>query len=151
MAYEKDDSMPPMQPRTLFVHRFALCANLSLMLWVTLWQIVISPHPHLNNWVMAALWILPMLLPLRGMLAAKPYTHAWSNFILMFYFLHALTILTIDEGERWLAAIEFVIVSVAFLSNILFARLRAKELGIKLQRLSQVEREERERFEPPKE
>ncbi|PSV28521.1 DUF2069 domain-containing protein [Photobacterium sp. GB-72] len=141
--------MPPMQPQTQYIHRFAVCANLTLMLWVALWQTIISPHPHLNNWVMAVVWIIPLLLPLRGMLAAKPYTYAWSNFILMFYFLHALTLLTIDEGERGLAGIELLLVTIAFLSNILFARVRAKELGIKLQRLSQVERQERERFEPP--
>lgn len=142
--------MPPMQPQTQYLYRFAFCANLLLILWVALWQMILSPHPHLNNWVMAVVWSIPLLLPLHGMLAAKPYTYAWSNFILMFYFLHSLTLITIDEGERWLAGVELLLVTIAFISNILFARVRAKELGIKLQRLSQVERQERERFEPPK-
>jgi uncharacterized membrane protein len=62
----------------------------------------------------------------------------------MFYFLHALTILWVDDGERWLALVELVITSCTFIANILFARVRAKELGIKLKRLSQVEREEKE-------
>ena len=142
--------MPPMQPQTQYLHRFAFCANLTLLLWVALWQMILSPHPHLNNWVMAVVWSIPLLLPLHGMLAAKPYTYAWSNFILMFYFLHSLTLITIDEGERWLAGVELLLVTIAFLSNILFVRVRAKELDIKLQRLSQVERQERESFKPPK-
>ncbi|MGK0250317.1 MAG: putative membrane protein [Oleispira sp.] len=139
--------MTPMSSNTKNLRYFALIANLSLILWVGLWQSTISPHPHLNNYVIAVMWIIPMLLPLKGILEGKPYTHAWANFILMFYFLHALTILWVDDGERWLALIELVITSSAFVANILFARVRAKELGIKLKRLSQVEREEREAHE----
>lgn len=136
--------MTPMSSNTKNLRYFALIANLSLILWVGLWQSTISPHPHLNNYVIAVMWIIPMLLPLKGILEGKPYTHAWANFILMFYFLHALTILWVDDGERWLALVELAITSCTFIANILFARVRAKELGIKLKRLSQVEREEKE-------
>ncbi|MEJ2762866.1 DUF2069 domain-containing protein [Photobacterium sp. MCCC 1A19761] len=139
--------MTPMSPSTQNLRYFALTANLSLILWVGLWQSVISPHPHLNNLVVAGMWVLPMLLPLKGILEGKPYTHAWANFILMFYFLHALTILWIDDGERLLAFIELGITTSAFIANILFARQRGRELGIKLKRLSQVEKEEREAHE----
>ena len=79
--------------------------------------------------------------------AGKPYTHAWANFVLMLYFLHALTILYIDGGERWLAGIELILTAAAFAGNILYARSRGKELGLKLKRLSKVEKEEKERFE----
>lgn len=136
--------MKPMSPSTRKLRYLALTANLSLLLWVFLWQSVISPHPHLNNYVVAGMWILPLLLPLKGMLQGKPYTHAWANFILMFYFLHALTLLWIDGGERWLALIELGLATAAFFANILFARTRGRELGNKLKKLSQVEREERE-------
>jgi len=136
--------MTPMSSNTKNLRYFALIANLSLILWVGLWQSTISPHPHLNNYVIAVMWIIPMLLPLKGILEGKAYTHAWANFILMFYFLHALTILWVDDGERWLALVELVITSCTFIANILFARVRAKELGIRLKRLSQVEREEKE-------
>ncbi|KKC99028.1 DUF2069 domain-containing protein [Photobacterium halotolerans] len=136
--------MKPMSPSTRKLHYFSLTVNLSLLLWVFLWQSVISPHPHLNNYVVAGLWILPLLLPLKGIVQGKPYTHAWANFILMFYFLHALTLLWVDGGERWLALIELGLTTAAFFANILFARARGRELGNKLKKLSQVEREERE-------
>ncbi|GAB6264382.1 DUF2069 domain-containing protein [Photobacterium sp. CCB-ST2H9] len=136
--------MKPMSPSTQNLRYFALTANLSLLLWVALWQSVISPHPHLNNYVVAGMWILPLLLPMKGILEGKPYTHAWANFILMFYFLHALTLLWVDGGERWLALVELGLTIAAFFGNILFARARGRELGNKLKKLSQVEREERE-------
>ncbi|GAL08478.1 hypothetical protein JCM19237_74 [Photobacterium aphoticum] len=68
----------------------------------------------------------------------------------MFYFLHGLTLLWVDEGERWLAIVELLLTTLAFAGNILFARHRGRELGIKLKRLSQVEKEEKARHEPTK-
>ncbi|GAL19820.1 hypothetical protein JCM19235_1176 [Vibrio maritimus] len=64
----------------------------------------------------------------------------------MLYFLHALTLLYADEGERWLAAVELVLTSLAFVGNTVYARLKGKEMGLKLPRLSSVEKKERERF-----
>ncbi|PSW09785.1 DUF2069 domain-containing protein [Photobacterium sanctipauli] len=139
--------MTEMSKSTRSLRYAALTANLSLLGWVGLWQSTISPHPHLNNLVIAGMWILPLLFPLKGILEGKPYTHAWANFILMFYFLHALTILWVDEGERWLAIVELGLTTCAFVANILFARMRGRELGIKLKRLSQVEKEEKARHE----
>jgi uncharacterized membrane protein len=65
----------------------------------------------------------------------------------MLYFLHGFTILWIDDGERWLAVVEIVLTTIAFFGNILYARARGKELGMKLKRLSKVEKEEKARFE----
>ncbi|MGF1688259.1 DUF2069 domain-containing protein [Photobacterium japonica] len=138
---------PAMHTTTRLLHYAALSANLGLIGWVILWQTTLSPHPHLNPWIMAGVWVIPMLLPLPGLLAGRPYTHAWANFILMFYFLHGFTLLWVDEGERWLAVVELLITTLAFICNILFARHRGRELGIKLKRLSQVEKEEKARHE----
>ncbi len=96
---------------------------------------------------MALAWSIPLLLPLPGILAGKPYTHAWANFVLMVYFLHALTLIYVDNGERWLALIELLLTSCAFVGNTLFARLRGKELGLKLSKLSEVEKREKQDFE----
>ncbi|SMY38789.1 DUF2069 domain-containing protein [Photobacterium andalusiense] len=138
--------MPKMQPLTYFARQSALLCHCGLIVFISTWQLLLSPHLHFSATVIALVWIAPLLLPLAGMVAAKPYTHAWANFILMFYFIHAATLITINEGERSLAAMELILVTLCFVSNILFSRLRAKELGIKLKRLSQVEREERVRY-----
>lgn len=139
--------MTVMQKKTRLLRYFAISANLGLLAWVVLWQASLSPHPHINPMAMAVVWVIPLLLPLKGILAGKPYTHAWANFILMFYFLHALTILWIDDGERWLALIELILTTSAFIANILFTRYRGRELGLKLKKLSQVEKEEKAQHE----
>ncbi|KJG12253.1 membrane protein [Photobacterium iliopiscarium] len=130
----------------LFLSSNCIIQSLQFDYFIGLWQLLLSPHPQLSAFIITVLWVIPLLLPLPGIFAAKPYTHAWANFILMFYVLHAVTLIVLNDGERTLAAIELIIVSICFVNNILFARLRAKELGIKLKRLSQVEREERTRY-----
>ncbi|WP_104402035.1 DUF2069 domain-containing protein [Vibrio penaeicida] len=125
----------------------ALAGNIGLLGWVALWQISLSPHPHINSLTLALAWCVPLLLPLPGILAGKPYTHAWANFVLMLYFLHALTILYVNEGERWLAVVELLLTTIAFVGNTLYARQRGKELGLKLTKLSEVEKQEKARFE----
>ncbi len=139
--------MQEMQSQTKIFRLLALSSNLALLTWIALWQLSLSPHPHISNITLAIAWSVPLILPLPGILAGKPYTHAWANFVLMLYFLHGFTILYIDGGERWLAVVELLITTMAFFGNILYARARGKELGMKLKRLSKVEKEEKDRFE----
>ncbi|MGJ7094992.1 DUF2069 domain-containing protein [Vibrio hannami] len=132
--------------RTQQYRYFALAGYLSLLSWVILWQAYLSPHPHINPLTAAIGWCIPLLLPLRGILAGKPYTHAWANFVLMLYFLHSLTIIYVDQGERWLAVIELVLTFAAFIGNILYAKFKGRELGLKLPKLSEVEKQEKSKF-----
>ncbi|GLO60204.1 membrane protein [Vibrio sp. MACH09] len=129
--------------RTQQFRYLALIGYLSLFSWVALWQIFISPHPHVNPYTTAIAWCIPLLFPLRGILTGKAYTHAWANFVLMLYFLHSLTILYVDQGERWLALVELLLTCIAFVGNILYARSRGRELGLKLTKLSEVEKQEK--------
>lgn len=131
----------------LFTRYLALFSYLALIFWVLAWHGFISPHPDLNPIAVTIGWCIPLLLPFVGIVKGKPYTHAWANFILMFYFLHSLTILYIDNGERLLAAIELVLTSINFIGNILYARHKGKALGLKLIRLSEVEKQEKAKFE----
>lgn len=139
--------MQAMQPTTKLYRLLALFGNLALLAWIVLWQMSLSPHPHISSTTLAIAWAIPLLLPLPGILVGKPYTHAWANFVLMLYFLHAFTLLYVDNGERWLAVVELLLTTAAFSGNILYARARGKELGLKLKRLSKVEKEEQARFE----
>ena len=69
-----------MSPKTKLFRYLALAGNLLLLFWVVAWQMTLSPHPHLSNVTLAIAWAIPLLLPLPGILAGKPYTHAWANF-----------------------------------------------------------------------
>nr|WP_205598917.1 DUF2069 domain-containing protein [Aeromonas rivipollensis] len=105
-----------------------------LLAWVILWHLWLSPHPDLNPWLLPVIWTVPLLFPLKGIVQGNPYTHAWGNFVLMPYFLHALTLITTDEGERWLAVVELVFTTLAFIGTIYYARQRGRELGLSIRK-----------------
>ncbi|WP_434356444.1 DUF2069 domain-containing protein [Parasalinivibrio latis] len=133
-------------PRSGTLRPAVLLSYFALIAWVGLWHGWLSPHAHVTPWAVTLGWLIPLLLPLKGIIQGNAYTHAWANFVLMFYFLHALTILWVDEGERWLALVELTLTSITFLCNIYYARWKGQEQGLKLKKLSQVEKEERERY-----
>nr|WP_086941220.1 DUF2069 domain-containing protein [Thaumasiovibrio occultus] len=126
----------------------ALASYLLLIGWLIAWQNWLSPHPHISALGVTIGWLIPLLFPLLGIIKGKAYTHAWANFIVLFYILHALTILWVDQGERGLAAVELLIALSSFATNIMYARKRGREIGSKLKKLSQVEKEEKARFAP---
>ncbi|GAD89031.1 hypothetical protein VHA01S_014_00560 [Vibrio halioticoli NBRC 102217] len=135
-----------MAPKTKLWLRTAQIGHFCLLVWVLLWHSVISPPAEINPWFLTIAWCVPLLFPIKGILAQKPYTFAWANFVLLLYFLHSLTLVYVDEGERTLAIIELVISSIAFIGNTLYSRLRGRELGLKLKKLSEYKQEEQQRF-----
>ncbi|KUE80186.1 hypothetical protein ATO46_03300 [Aeromonas schubertii] len=115
----------------------ALFGYLGLLVWVVLWHGWLSPHPEISNTLLLTIWVVPLLFPLWGILLGKPYTHAWANFVLMFYFLHSLTLITTDEGERLLALVELLLATIAFVGCTYYARLRGRELGLGIKKEKQ--------------
>ena len=119
---------------TRFARLLTLVGFFGLLAWVILWHLWLSPHPDLNPWLLPVIWTVPLLFPLKGIVQGNPYTHAWGNFVLMPYFLHALTLITTAEGERWLAVVELVFTTLAFVGTIYYARQRGRELGLNIRK-----------------
>ena len=119
---------------TRFARLLTLVGFFGLLAWVLLWHLWLSPHPDLAPWLLPVIWTVPLLFPLKGIVQGNPYTHAWGNFVLMPYFLHALTLITTDEGERWLAVVELVFTTLAFVGTIYYARQRGRELGLNIRK-----------------
>lgn len=129
--------------RITFYRHMALFNYFLLLGWVILWHSALSPHPHINTALMTVIWSIPLLFPLKGIIAADPYTHAWANFIFLLYFLHSITLLAVDSGEQGFALIELILVSISFFAHIGYARTQGKAFGLTLKRLSEIEKEEK--------
>lgn len=123
-----------MSPKTRFFRQLALISYLSLLLWVLLWHFLLGADEGYSVLFITLMWVVPLLFPLPGILRARPYTHAWANFVLMFYLLHGLTAVYALEGERLYAAIEILLASLAFIGCSFYARLRGRELGLGLKK-----------------
>ncbi|MCK8046505.1 DUF2069 domain-containing protein [Shewanella sp. 1CM18E] len=80
------------------------------------------------------LWIVPLLLPLKGILTGKPYTYAWASFILCLYMLHALTLVYVTETDTLFAVIETLLIGCLLIGFPFYARIRGRELGLGLKK-----------------
>nr|WP_088329209.1 DUF2069 domain-containing protein [Lacimicrobium sp. SS2-24] len=123
-----------MSSKTRFFRQLALLSYLGLLLWVVLWHFALGESIEYSVLFITLMWVLPLLFPLPGILKGKPYTHAWANFVLMFYLLHGLTAVYALENERWYAAVEILLAFSAFIGCSFFARLRGRELGLGLKK-----------------
>ncbi|MBP6518770.1 DUF2069 domain-containing protein [Shewanella sp.] len=82
------------------------------------------------------LWIVPLLLPAKGVFHGNPYTYAWASFILCLYMLHGLTLLYVTNDAFVFALIEVLLIGVLLIAFPFYARIRGRELGLGLKKKS---------------
>ncbi|MGI2066586.1 DUF2069 domain-containing protein [Shewanella sp. MF08487] len=82
------------------------------------------------------LWIVPLLLPAKGIFQGNPYTFAWASFVLCLYMLHALTLLYVTTDAFIFALIEVLLIGVLLIAFPFYARIRGRELGLGLKKKS---------------
>lgn len=137
----------PMQPATANARKFALFGFLGLIAWVCLWHMVLTEPRTYSIAFIFLIYVLPLLLPAKGIIQGKPYTHAWASFVVLLYLMHGITA-WYSVPSQWLyAVIEIVLSLIMFAGCSYFARLRGKELGQTLPKLKAVMEEEKLRFE----
>ncbi len=111
---------------SIFFKRLALFSFFGLMVtlicWITLGQ-------HSSNFPTAAwliLALLPLLFPLRGILHGKPYTHAWTSFLMLGYFSHGIGELYSAPNFHLYASLEILFSCLTFTASIVFIKFNAK-------------------------
>ncbi|WP_299076925.1 DUF2069 domain-containing protein [uncultured Paraglaciecola sp.] len=130
-----------------FFRRLTLSSYLLLIVWLILWHFVLTLDKTTSTLFTILFWIMPILLPAKGLLQGKPYTHAWTNFIVMYYLLHGLTAVYAVAGERVYALIEIILCSTLFIGCSFYARIRGRELGLGIRKLKDELLEEKQAFE----
>ena len=109
-----------------------LISYFSLLLFMPLWLILLSPSNGLSPMLTLIMFTLPLLFPLKGLVAGNPYTYAWSSFIIMIYFLHSLTTLWVSPKDMLWASIELLLATLMFLAGSYYAKYRGQELGLSI-------------------
>lgn len=120
--------------RTRQVRVLALASYLGLLALMIIWQVWCQSTSEISLGFRIGLWVVPLLFPLSGLLRGKPYTYAWTNFILMWYFLHSLTMLYVAPEQFGFALAELVLTSTAFVGCTWFARRQGRALGLGLKK-----------------
>jgi len=114
--------------------KMALVGYFSLLFYMPLWLLVLSPSESLSTSTTLLLFILPLLFPLKGILQGNPFTYAWANFIVLIYFLHSLTTLWVLPSDRVWALLELIFATIMFLGCSYYAKYRGQELGLSIRK-----------------
>ncbi|WP_442947193.1 DUF2069 domain-containing protein, partial [Noviherbaspirillum sp.] len=90
------------------------------------WELVLAPLRPGGSWLV--LKVLPLLLPLRGVLKRDLYTMQWSSMLILLYLTEGIVRGASDQGlSATLGWIEVALVCVFFFCCILFLRPYKKE------------------------
>ena len=119
---------------TINLKKMALFGYFSLLIFMPLWLLVLSPSASLSTSTTLILFTLPLLFPLKGLLQGNPYTYAWSNFIVLIYFLHGLTTLWVLPSDMLWAILELIFASTMFLGCSYYAKYKGQELGLSIRK-----------------
>ncbi len=119
---------------TRLMRAVALTAYFGLFFLLVAWHGFISPPSAFPRALLLLIVAGPLLFPLRGLIHGRPYTHAWTSFLALFYFALGVFQLAGEPERPWLPMAEVVLGLLLFLATTLFARLRGRELSATVQR-----------------
>jgi uncharacterized membrane protein len=85
------------------------------------WELALAPLRPGGSWLV--LKVLPLLLPLRGVLKRNIYTMQWSSMLILLYFTEGVVRGSSDQGlSSTLGWIEVALVCVFFFCSIFYLR-----------------------------
>ncbi len=99
-------------------------ASASLIALIALcltWELWLAPQRAGGSWLV--LKVLPLLIPLFGILRGKLYTYRWMTLFIIAYFVEGVVRAYSDKGlSAQLAAAEIALTVILFVSAILYVR-----------------------------
>ncbi len=103
----------------------ASASLIALILLGLAWELWLAPLRPGGSWLV--LKVLPLLLPLFGILHGRLYTYRWSTLLIQLYFAEGLMRSVTESGlAAWLAVIEVILAVTFFTAAALFIRVRRK-------------------------
>ncbi len=101
----------------------ALAGYFGTMLFLMLWIIWLAP-PQIPKSIALAIGLLPLLLPLRGMLHGRVYTHSWAGFLALPYFAFGIDAAIHRTEKPWLGLILVVCSTAWFFGCAYYSKYR---------------------------
>ena len=110
--------------KPLVVARWAtLLGYFGLFALLLLWFTLLAPSQRYPTSLVLIVFIGPLLFPLRGLLHGRKYTHAWTGFLVLIYFIHGVVESWANPAERGLALLEIFFSLLLFFGCLFFIRL----------------------------
>jgi len=113
--------MPPARLPAI-LQTVASASLIALILLSVAWELWLAPLRPGGSWLV--LKVLPLLLPLFGILRGKIYTYRWSTLLIWLYFTEGVVRAWSDGGlSSRLATLEWLLALIFFVSAALYTRV----------------------------
>jgi len=112
-------------PGKRFFYGLTLAGYLGTLGVLLAWYGWLAPSVHFPRSLVLALFLVPLLFPLRGLLHGRPYTFSWSCFLALPYFIHGVVEAYTSTLTRHLGLLEVCCTSLWFVAAIAYARQRS--------------------------
>jgi len=105
--------------------QLAVTSLLGLIVLGLAWELWLAPLRPGGSWL--ALKVLPLCLPLAGLLKNRMYTYRWLSLLLWLYFTEGVVRATSEPAPgAWLAGLEVLLSLALFAACVMHIRLRQK-------------------------
>ena len=102
--------------------RAAIISLIALITLCLLWETILAPLRPGGSWLM--LKVLPLLIPLFGVLRGKRYTYQWSSMMILFYFTEGIVRAWSEKPpSSTLALIEIALSVVFYFATVSYAKI----------------------------
>lgn len=102
--------------------------TLTIVFWILVALSLLAWSRAGYAWPLCVIGVLPLLAPLRGLIAGRRYTYAWATLFTIPYLTFALTELLVNPAARWVASISLLLLFGWFCTMVLFLRAAPAEL-----------------------
>ena len=104
-----------------------LLGYFSLLFGLFAWQLLINPPAEHLISIIIFFQLGPLMFPLMGLLKGKLYTHAWSMYMAIFYFI--VGVWYAGSSEDLMIGLYVVFTSLTFfLGTVLYTRFMGKQM-----------------------
>lgn len=118
---ELEATVSPLPPVVAWSRAFAVGSLLGLIVLGLAWELVLAPTGNRT----LALKVLPLAVPLVGLLKNRMYTYRWVSLMIWLYFIEGVIRASGDRGlSAWLAGIEVLLCVVLFAACAVHVRWR---------------------------
>ena len=121
------DSLPSLpSPAVAATRVLAVSSLLGLIVLGLAWELLLAPIRPGGSWL--ALKVLPLCLPLAGLLKHRMYTYRWVSLLVWLYFTEGVVRGWSDRPPgQWLAWLEIALCLSLFAACALHVRLRLRQ------------------------
>ncbi|MEO8123809.1 MAG: DUF2069 domain-containing protein [Burkholderiales bacterium] len=111
----------PLPPVVAWTRAIAVGSVVALIVLGLVWELWLAPTG--SGWL--ALKVVPLALPLAGLMRNRLYTYRWVTLFVWLYFIEGVVRAVSDRGvSAWLAMIEVALTVALFIACVVHVRCR---------------------------